>query len=132
MKQRLESLDALRGFDLFCLVALSDLVEELAEVVDKPWMGSLMQHFTHKTWEGFSAWDLVMPLFMFMAGVATPFALSGYQEQGTGLRRQPRHQFPQHKQVALLRAGAICRRLLRLPHPTEQLHYPLHYPLSIV
>ena len=32
MKQRLESLDALRGFDLFCLVALSGLVEELAEV----------------------------------------------------------------------------------------------------
>ena len=47
MKQRLESLDALRGFDLFCLVALSDLVEELAEVVDKPWMGSLMQHAFH-------------------------------------------------------------------------------------
>ena len=87
MKQRLESLDALRGFDLFCLVALSDLVEELAEVVDKPWMGSLMQHFTHKTWEGFSTWDLVMPLFMFMAGVAIPFALSGYKEQGTNCKK---------------------------------------------
>lgn len=87
MKQRLESLDALRGFDLFCLVALSDLVEELAEVVDKPWMGSLMQHFTHKTWEGFSTWDLVMPLFMFMAGVAIPFALSGYKEQGTSCKK---------------------------------------------
>lgn len=87
MKQRLESLDALRGFDLFCLVALSDLVEELAEVVVGPWMGSLMQHFTHKTWEGFSTWDLVMPLFMFMAGVAIPFALSGYKEQGTGRKK---------------------------------------------
>ncbi|MBO7120234.1 MAG: DUF5009 domain-containing protein [Bacteroidaceae bacterium] len=82
MKQRLESLDALRGFDLFCLVALSDLVEELAEVIDKPWMGTLIECFTHKKWEGFSSWDLVMPLFMFMAGVAIPFALSGYREQG--------------------------------------------------
>ena len=75
MKKRLESLDALRGFDLLCLVAISDLVEELAEVIDKPWMGTVMECFTHKRWEGFSPWDLVMPLFMFMAGVAIPFAL---------------------------------------------------------
>ena len=79
MKKRLESLDALRGFDLFCLVALSDLIEELAEVVDKPWMESVKACFTHKTWEGFSPWDLVMPLFMFMAGVAIPYSLSKYK-----------------------------------------------------
>ena len=76
MKQRLESLDALRGFDLFCLVALSDILEEVAEAVDKPWMGKIMENFTHKPWEGFSAWDLVMPLFMFMAGVAIPYSLT--------------------------------------------------------
>ena len=75
MKERLQSLDALRGFDLLMLVAVSDLVEELAEVIDKPWMGTVMECFTHKKWEGFSPWDLVMPLFMFMAGVAIPFAL---------------------------------------------------------
>ena len=75
MKQRLESLDALRGFDLLMLVAVSDLVEKLAEVIDKPWMESVMEYFTHKTWEGFSTWDLVMPLFMFMAGVAIPYSL---------------------------------------------------------
>ncbi len=82
MKQRLESLDALRGFDLFCLVALSDILEEVAEAVDKPWMGKIMENFTHKPWEGFSAWDLVMPLFMFMAGVAIPYSLSKYKEAG--------------------------------------------------
>ena len=76
MKKRLESLDALRGFDLLCLVAISDHVEELAEVIDKPWMGSVMECFTHKKWEGFSPWDLVMPLFMFMAGVAIPYSLN--------------------------------------------------------
>jgi len=75
MKQRLESLDALRGMDLLFLVAISDLVEELAEVIDTPWMASVMECFTHKTWESFSPWDLVMPLFMFMAGVAIPFAI---------------------------------------------------------
>lgn len=87
MKQRLESLDVLRGFDLFFLVALSDLVEELAEVIDKPWMGTVMEYFTHKKWEGFSTWDLVMPLFMFMAGVAIPYSLSKYKEKGTDRKK---------------------------------------------
>jgi len=80
MNRRLESLDALRGMDLLFLVAISDIIEELAEVVDTPWMSAVMECFTHKKWEGFSPWDLVMPLFMFMAGVAIPFALNKEKE----------------------------------------------------
>ena len=79
--RRLESLDALRGMDLLFLVAISDLVDELAEVVDTPWMASVKECFTHKSWEGFSPWDLVMPLFMFMAGVAIPYSLGKYREE---------------------------------------------------
>lgn len=92
MKKRLESLDALRGFDLLCLVAISDLVEELAEVIDKPWMSAVMECFTHKTWEGFSPWDLVMPLFMFMAGVAIPYSLPppSNSHEGERLNASPR------------------------------------------
>ena len=92
MKKRLESLDALRGFDLLCLVAISDLVEELAEVIDKPWMSAVMECFTHKTWKGFSPWDLVMPLFMFMAGVAIPYSLKtpSNSHEGERLNASPR------------------------------------------
>ena len=92
MKKRLESLDALRGFDLLCLVAISDLVEELAEVIDKPWMSAVMECFTHKTWEGFSPWDLVMPLFMFLAGVAIPYSLKtpSNSHEGERLNASPR------------------------------------------
>ncbi len=79
--RRLESLDALRGFDLLFLVAISDIMEELAEVIDTPWMAAVMECFTHKKWEGFSPWDLVMPLFMFMAGVAIPYSLGKYREE---------------------------------------------------
>ena len=86
MDRRLESLDALRGMDLLFLVAISDIIEELAEVVDTPWMASIMECFTHKKWEGFSSWDLVMPLFMFMAGVAIPFAMKKDNPHPTSLR----------------------------------------------
>lgn len=78
--QRLESLDVLRGFDLFCLVALEGIMHPLARAVDAPWFDRLMWNFSHIGWEGFSTWDLVMPLFMFMAGVSMPFALSRYRE----------------------------------------------------
>ena len=72
MKQRLESLDILRGFDLFCLVALEGIMHPLAHAIDAPWFNSFMWNFTHADWEGLSPWDLVMPLFMFMSGVSIP------------------------------------------------------------
>lgn len=83
MQKRLESLDALRGFDLFCLVVLEDFVHKLGDAIDAPWYQPVMNVFTHKSWEGFSPWDLVMPLFMFMAGVTIPFSLGKYRELAT-------------------------------------------------
>lgn len=79
--KRLESLDALRGFDLFCLVGLSVVLKALNRVIDVPWYDNMMWSFTHVEWEGFSPWDLVMPLFMFMSGITIPFALSRYAHE---------------------------------------------------
>ena len=77
---RLASLDVLRGFDLFCLVGLEGILHPLARAVDKPWFDRLMWNFSHVEWEGFSPWDLVMPLFLFMSGVSIPFAMQRYRE----------------------------------------------------
>ena len=81
-RQRLESLDVLRGFDLFCLVGLEAVMHALDGAVDAPWFDRVMWCFTHVDWEGFSSWDLVMPLFMFMSGVTIPFALARYKREG--------------------------------------------------
>lgn len=77
--ERLESLDVLRGFDLFCLVALEGILHPLGRAIDASWYNDFLWGFSHVQWEGFSSWDLVMPLFMFMAGVSMPFALSRYK-----------------------------------------------------
>ena len=50
--------------------------------IDAPWFDSVMRCFTHVDWEGFSSWDLVMPLFMFMSGITIPFALARYKREG--------------------------------------------------
>ena len=80
--RRLESLDILRGFDLFCLVGLEAVIHALNRGIDAPWFHPVMQCFTHVDWEGFSPWDLVMPLFMFMSGITIPFALVRYKHEG--------------------------------------------------
>lgn len=77
--KRLESLDALRGFDLFFLVALGPLAHSLARAADAGWLNEGMWAFSHVRWEGFSPWDLIMPLFLFMSGASMPFALSRYK-----------------------------------------------------
>lgn len=83
--KRLESLDALRGFDLFILTMLGPVMHAwLGHHPDAAWP---VAHWTHATWEGFLAWDLVMPLFMFMAGVSIPFALSKYVGESASLPR---------------------------------------------
>ena len=80
LAQRLESLDILRGFDLFLLVGLETIMHQLSSAIDTPAFHSFMWCFSHVDWEGFSPWDLVMPLFMFMSGITIPFALSRYKD----------------------------------------------------
>ena len=67
---RLASLDILRGFDLFMLLFFQPVLMAIGRAADSPVLDSIMYHFEHETWEGFRAWDLVMPLFLFMVGAS--------------------------------------------------------------
>ena len=81
MPKRLESLDALRGFDLFFLVALGPLLRSVIRAADLPWLNSFQWLLLHQDWTGFSPWDLIMPLFLFMSGITIPFAYSRYRNE---------------------------------------------------
>ncbi len=85
--KRLASLDILRGFDLFLLLFVGPVVSSLAAISDAEWTGTLTYHFDHAAWDGLRMWDLVMPLFMFMAGVSMPFALRK-EVKGAGIWRR--------------------------------------------
>lgn len=80
LPQRLESLDILRGFDLFILVTVEAVIHPLQRAINADWFNSIMWNFSHVEWKGFSPWDLIMPLFLFMSGVSMPFALSRYKK----------------------------------------------------
>ena len=81
MNKRLESLDVLRGADLFFLLAVGPLVRRFAKVVNWEWLNDCCWLFNHVEWEGFSPWDIIMPLFIFMTGITIPFALGRMRDE---------------------------------------------------
>ncbi|MDE5837905.1 MAG: DUF5009 domain-containing protein [Paramuribaculum sp.] len=77
-RSRLASLDILRGLDLFLLVFAQPVIIAIGQAADTPWLNSILYQLDHEAWEGFRAWDLVMPLFLFMVGTSMPFSFSKY------------------------------------------------------
>jgi predicted acyltransferase len=79
---RVAAIDALRGFDMFWIVGGQELALAIAAWLWLPVPSWLEYHLEHVEWEGFAAWDLIMPLFLFVVGAAMPFSLSCRAEQG--------------------------------------------------
>lgn len=72
-EKRLFCLDLLRGIDMFVLVALHDILVSAGRCIGLPeWW---FYHLSHPKWIGFSFWDMIMPLFIFMCGAAIPLAI---------------------------------------------------------
>ena len=82
-KERLFSLDMLRGLDMFLLVAIGPLMRQ----ADAAWhfcSPGFIGQFRHN-YIGFTLWDIIMPLFIFMCGAAVPFALGRRLKEGKGV-----------------------------------------------
>ena len=73
---RLLSLDALRGFDMFWIVGAEEIVHSLANMNDAPWAKLIGTQLSHKAWEGFAFYDLIFPLFIFIVGISLVFSVS--------------------------------------------------------
>jgi len=105
---RVVSVDALRGFDMFwiiggrgvfialfgllvgllayCGVDLELVEGQLASwgmpiELNPEWLANHEQ-MRHPSWIGFSVWDMIMPLFLFIVGTAMPFSFARRIELG--------------------------------------------------
>ena len=74
--QRLMSLDALRGFDMFWILGADSLFYALHGLKENAVTTLLYTQLDHAEWEGFHFYDLIFPLFVFMMGVSTVFSLT--------------------------------------------------------
>ena len=72
--QRLLSLDALRGFDMFWIMGGEGIAHAAAKLTGWAWLVWLSGQLDHPEWDGFAFYDLIFPLFLFMAGVSMPFS----------------------------------------------------------
>jgi predicted acyltransferase len=72
---RLVSLDALRGFDMCWILGLSGLVKKLLDRFQVQGRETITDQFEHVDWAGFHFYDLIFPLFLFIAGVSLALSL---------------------------------------------------------
>lgn len=101
MNKRLLSLDALRGFDMFWIISGEGIFHSLANVVmnkhglirnAQDWTIATNSHLSfaerlmigisnqlhHTPWNGFTFYDMIFPLFIFISGVSMPFSYHKY------------------------------------------------------
>ncbi len=92
---RVASIDALRGFDMFWIAGGKGVVVALAVLVIAalkavhlditPYFPSAAwfhHQMNHPAWRGFTAWDMIMPLFLFIVGAAMPFSFAKRIQKG--------------------------------------------------
>jgi len=83
---RLESLDALRGFDMFWIIGGGAIIQCLATASNLGFLKILSLQMDHVPWEGLHFYDLIWPLFMFIMGVALPLSIASRRASGVSDR----------------------------------------------
>ncbi len=78
---RILSIDALRGFDMFWILGGDYVVRSLVKVHDSAFTRALAAQMEHCEWQGFHFYDLIFPLFIFLAGVSAVFSLNRIMER---------------------------------------------------
>jgi predicted acyltransferase len=79
--KRLYSLDALRGFDMFWIMGGEGIFIALASLTGWPVLKWWAEQLDHVPWHGFHFYDMIFPLFLFIAGISFPFSLAKRTEQ---------------------------------------------------
>jgi predicted acyltransferase len=82
---RIASIDALRGLDMFLITGGYCLPVLLGAFFAIP--ESVLAQMRHARWEGFTVWDLIMPLFLFIVGAAMPFSFGKRLAEGQSKRQ---------------------------------------------
>lgn len=85
-KQRLLSIDALRGFDMIWILGAEGIFAALFLLTGWSVFSASAEQMKHTLWHGITAYDIIFPLFIFLSGVSL------------GLAAKPMHQYPVEEQ----------------------------------
>jgi len=73
-QERVTSVDALRGFDMFWIMGGDMIFQSLDPVFQNKISGFLKTQTDHVEWLGFHFYDIIMPLFMFLVGISMVYS----------------------------------------------------------
>lgn len=107
---RLVSIDALRGFDMFWIIGGGTVFANTVKVWENPVTRTVREQLKHVSWKGVHFEDLIYPLFLFIIGVVLPFSLARRREQSQKYRRLYLHVFK--RSLILILLGSIPRGIL--------------------
>lgn len=99
--KRLGCLDALRGLDMAFLVGLDSIIVTIAaEYPESTLWQTLNEQMRHAAWEGLTLYDVIFPLFVFLAGVSMYLSQQKHlSQEGRGKGRMLGHMW---KRAAIL------------------------------
>ena len=109
---RLYSLDALRGFDMFWITGGQKLVFALATVTGWPLFAWVNTQMHHVEWNGFAFYDMIFPLFLFLAGVSMPYSFEARKKRGDTMKKIYLHALK--RMLILVVLGMLVNRILEL------------------
>lgn len=79
---RLASIDALRGFDMLMIAGGGQFIALLGGKTGIPFIDAVAAQFEHPAWHGFTFYDFIFPLFLFLAGTSLSFSVTGAVAKG--------------------------------------------------
>ncbi len=80
--KRLMSIDAVRGLDMLFISGGGAFISKLHGVTGHCWIDALAVQMEHAEWNGFTFFDFIFPLFLFISGVSLTFSLTRNLEKG--------------------------------------------------
>lgn len=102
VNKRLESLDVLRGFDMFFIMGGATFIIALCGNSSNPLLVWLSTQMKHVEWDGMTMHDTIFPLFIFISGVTFPFSAKNCSSKASLIKKILFRSF------ALIVLGLIC------------------------
>lgn len=83
---RLLSLDTLRGMDMLFIMGAEMIFVCLGRLFPDTPFETFAGEMHHVPWDGFALYDLIFPLFLFIAGISFPFSMAKSLSRGADRR----------------------------------------------